>query len=935
MTTAAFAASMDAFPYNPTRILSTPASDGRIYIFQISSSHSPTAELLSLDTSITLDNTALPYSTISPDLPFLENDYSAFTPVIDGRGNIIVYAGDCQNGKQTSKLWKLEDPETGLDGNATWNTAELSKNGLDEDQTLIGANFLASGIAFSPTTNGRVDMYIFGGMCPNSTGLAAIDWTQSAAYSNNMLSIQTIESSTSYELGLSPSRGPPVAEAGFTITPLNPTFSSSTDYQSQSQNQNFVLLGGHTQTAFINMSQVALFSLPERSWTFLPVDLSANIPSAELAVRGPSGVDSRSGHSAVLTADGKRVIVFGGWVGDVTQSADPQLAVLELGQGYGGSGDWQWSIPTQTGLGLPTGAGLYGHGATMLEGDVMMIIGGFQIPASSSSKRKRKRQIASTSTYFFNTTSESWITTYTKPRSSLNPSATEGSNDDPNSTARKVGLGAGLTLGILAIIIAAIVYFWYSKRLKQRRDAREEDLRKLAAGAQRFHLSGENNSGHQRSLSEMTTMDRQDNAWPLTGATTMDRNARVEIEAERTGLLFEVPSPTRGLRRSLHSRGSYQPAPRYDNGRRTPDFSTIHPIDERDEDDEAVVNGTSTGDQEMIQRKDFDLLSNVPVLDPFRDPRDGSRSPSPQSPQERELEIRRWVNDWTAADTLMHQHPGRLSPEKTDRTSSTLSDQSARSLLSSSSLQYTVGTISRTVSQRSAALFSATPFRPTNDTTSFDAQVDSVSQRNSPEHRRAQSLTLYPTMQRSIATPETFATAKSSVAHSSAEGDTLLVDQSGEPSPTRSQSRARGWMGSFRRAFAGDRSTSTSPEHEASTSSSPTKHGYTDSGLPRRAASTGAMLWKKRQGAKDWDVDGGRSHEEVKTHDEDEEWDIESAVEKRVVQVMFTVPREKLRVVNRNPDGDEESILSAEAKADGAETDGKCSNETGKGKERA
>jgi hypothetical protein len=35
---------------------------------------------------------------------------------------------------------------------------------------------------------------------------------------------------------------------------------------------------------------------------------------------------------------------------------------------------------------------------------------------------------------------------------------------------------------------------------------------------------------------------------------------------------------------------------------------------------------------------------------------------------------------------------------------------------------------------------------------------------------------------------------------------------------------------------------------------------------------------------------------------EDEEWDIERAVQNRVVQVMFTVPKEKLRVVNHDFD---------------------------------
>jgi hypothetical protein len=93
------------------------------------------------------------------------------------------------------------------------------------------------------------------------------------------------------------------------------------------------------------------------------------------------------------------------------------------------------------------------------------------------------------------------------------------------------------------------------------------------------------------------------------------------------------------------------------------------------------------------------------------------------------------------------------------------------------------------------------------------------------------------------------------------------------------------------------------------------------------------MLWQKRQGAKDWDVEGGNVREESSNEHEmnNEDWDVESAVERRVVQVMFTVPKEKLRVVNQGPDGDGESVLSAEAKEAGE--DGEHRDKR-KGKER-
>ena len=938
---------MATFPYNPTRILSSFTSDDVIYIFQPATPSSHDSKLLALNTSSTLSATNLPCSTISPTLPFLDGPQSAYTPTIDDKGKILVYAGNCSDTAEGSTFWQFTPKSEGSNLNGTWEEIDLSIRGVSGNDVLDGANYLAAALVFSSTANATTEMYVFGGMCPNSTSAAADDWTQAAYYSNSMLTIQPEPPSAStYDLGITSSRGPPIAEAGFTITPLMPTFfNSGNDNSTQSRNQNFVLLGGHTQTAFINMSQVALFSMPEQSWSFLPIDSPAEAPNTDLAVRGLTTIDPRSGHTALLTSDGKRVIVFGGWVGDVTNLADPQLAVLELGQGYGGSGDWQWSIPSQTGPGLAEGTGIYGHGASMLPGDVMMIVGGYQIPVSSGSKRKRADPSVSGNTYFFNTTSSTWITSYAHPKIATGHGSSHSGATESNAASKKAGLGAGLTLGILAIIIGIVLFFWYSRRLKRRRDAREDELRHLAASAHGLNLFHDGSSPNPGRPGEMTTVDwaedkqmsRDPESRPLGSSGYISGSGRSEPNAERTGLLFEIPSPTRGLRRSLYSRGTYQPAPRYEDGRQTPGFSTIHPIDERDEYDEGIIDGEQSGQNEMMQRDGYNVLRNVPNLDPFQDPVGGSRTPSPQSPQDREHEIRNWVSDWTAANAMMRSQVGRISPEKNDRTSSTLSDQSSRSGLSSYSIQNSVGNMSRSLSQRSAALFSNTAYRSTNDNTPSD-NLQGTSQRHSPGHRRSRSLTMDPVLQRTAVSDNLAPTAGPSFPRLQSEGEALLSDHpgSGGPSPTRSHSRAKGWMGSVRRALSGlDRSASTSPENNTSNSSSPTKRNFTDGGLPRRAASTGAMLWQKRQGARDWDVEGGEQERgKGGGNDQDrdeEEWDVESAVERRVVQVMFTVPKEKLRVVNRGPDGDGESTLSAEVQeaGDGIE---KVEQETGKGK---
>ena len=906
--------------------------------------------MLALNTTQTFDATELPLDTLSPLLPFANDGQdSAINPAIDDQGNILVYTGDCSKGSRGSALWQYARLNRSLNGNRTWQGLQLSPSSVGGFTSLDGSNFLASAIAFSSITNATAGMYLFGGMCPNTSTSAASNWTQNAEYSNSMLTIEPSRSSSpsepTYDLSISSSRGSPIAEAGFSITSLAPTFSESSNNQTQSVNQVFILIGGHTKEAFINMSQVALYSLPEQSWSFISVDAPSSPPPTDLAARTMTSIDSRSGHTATLTPDGKRIIVFGGWVGDVTTPANPQLAILELGQGYGGSGDWQWAVPIATGNGLPPDTGIYGHGAAMIAGDVMLVTGGYQIPKSGASTRRRATPSSSANNYLFNTTSSSFISSYTHPAIS-NGQALSGAESGATQMDERVGLGVGLTMGIIALIVVVVIYFWYSRRLKRRRDAHDEELRKLAAGAQRLHLSGRNESraSHQPEMTQVDSVVEGDQGlrdpylWNAGNSTasTIRSVDRAEPEAARTGLLFEIPSPTRGLRKSLHSRGSYQPAPRYEDGRRGP-ISTIHPIDERDEYDEGAADDEGGPGNETIHRRDYQLLNNVPVLDPFGDPAD-SRTPSPQSPQEREAEIRGWVNDWTEADAMMNSW-GRLSPEKTDRTSSTLSDVSARSMQSYSSIQRSAAGPSRSVSQKSAGIFSSGPLRSTNNTSPQD---DLLGRSNSSQqrygHGRSQSLTSYTGPQHAVRNFDSTATTDKSLPQMQHESGALLGDHaggSGDNSPSKIGRRAKGWMGSMRRVFTGiDHSSSTSAENNPTSNSSPTRHEFTDVGLPERAASTGGMFWQRRQGAKDWETDvnrqaGGSTISRKSEGDED--WDVESAVERRVVQVMFTVPKEKLRVVNEGPDGDGESVMSSTYE-DAVE--GIAASSTGKGKDK-
>ena len=925
---------MASLPYAPfTAFLSNRGGNDILYIFQPTSDDPSTVQLVCCNASNTLHTANISTTTITKTLPFLTDSLTSYTPLIDDEGDIFAYAGSCKDITGISTLWSFAPAKDDVRGD--WTKRIISPTSANETDDN-DARQLAAGMAFSPTVNATSHLYIFGGMCPNNRTTSSLEhWQVAADYSNSLLSLQSQSSSLenlqspNYDLTILSSRSPPIPEAGFTVTPLKPTFFNSSNGNTSKQ-QNFVLLGGHTKEAFINMSQVALFSLPEQSWAYLPVNAPASTTKTDLTVRDNSKVDPRSGHTAILTSDGQHIVVFGGWVGDVNTPAEPQLAILELGQGFGGTGEWMWTIPEEKGDIPISGSGIYGHGAVMLSGEVMMVVGGY-LTSTSGKLQTRSTDSSMPPSYFYNVSSSSWITSYTNPAAAMLQDTTATSNLGAEGFhSKKVGLGVGLAFGLAAIIGALVLYLCYTRRRRRRREARDKELRNLAKGAQRFHSlalghGGVDGRGGDKSAVEWM-QERQQNS---EDAYPWAPRAGGGIDAERTGLLVEVPSPTRGLRRSLHSRGPHQQASRYDDRRRSRGSGNIHPIDERDEYNESSTEGVSSLNPEMKQRTHGNILSTAPVLDPFRDPAPlashpvgVSRTPSPQSPaRERDLEVQNWVSDWTAADALMQQHAGRISPDKSDRTSSTLSELSTLSALSTHSNQQSTGALGRSISQRSMGLFSSNLPPAENHTISVTPTLTSLGRRKSsregdPQDRRSQSLTLN-TVSPRFRTSDLLPSTAISFPRLRSEGESLLggFPDQGERSPTRTQSRAKGWMGSMRRAFtSSDRSTSTSPDNgDCSTSSSPTKYQYTETDLPRRAASTGTMLWRKRQGAKDWDVeDYHRSEEgqgaESNVNEDHEEWDVESAVERRVVQVMFTVPKEKLRIVNGAPDVDEESI---------------------------
>jgi hypothetical protein len=982
-----------SLPYDPTTILLPSSSSNLAFVFLGNPESDATNQLLSLNISHTLSSANLTLDTVTRDLPFQTDVSTAFVPSIFTSGEISVYAGSCST-NTSSQLWIFTPDTTNSIGNGTWTSPSTIAANDVTSSGMPGAEFLANAFSFSTLVHGNASdtqLYIFGGMCPTSSATTAT-WQSAASYSNTMLRLSS-ESSSSYTLEIPSSRGPPIAEAGFTITGLTPTYSNSS---ALTQQQNFVLLGGHTQSAFINMSQVGIWSVPEDVWSFVSIDSPPSNANTELAIKSvAASVDSRSGHTAVLVDDGSQIIVFGGWVGDTSQAAEPQLAILELGSGFGGNGDWSWNIPVQQ----PSSSAIYGHGAVMLPGGVMMVLGGYNISSSGNAKRD---STPGTNAMFLNVTSMSWISEYTNPGyvDAAESNATHASSSK-KSNGKKIGLGVGLGLGLTAILIAALIFFWYNRRLRRRRVEREKHIQSLSAGHSYFSPPREMgqrsgmfpwvNNGWNRN-------NNDDDAIPdSTSAVAGYENLHAGVHGLGDNGIPPVPRHIQRMpQHSRNARSMYQPAAAFElNGSGNHGRSNslgiagpIHPIYEADEDGDASHGprrevGVALGDPNSTPSSSSPNRHS----DPFRDPPINFSAPRSQestrgspdcesSARSREREIQEWVSDWAAADALLttqaksHSSAGRVSPtrraqliaatssvssvsaeEDGGRTASNLSEQSVAISAMSVSRSGSSSQGTRTNSLRGFISNAINPFTSTLLSTTVG------------------SSSLSPTFDRSArgdpprsagSSGGSFTTAHSSFPALQAEGENLLPrpDEgfSGDNSPNRyspdpgspSKSKAlglikgrSGWLGSLRKAFVGD---GGDPNHSEESSfgnrtPSPTRVGDSGAMEPRRTVSAGAMLWRRKQGRSDWDdsaepnernlirsqrsntftgdlqsmvtdQDPGHQADDLN----DEEWDIERAVQNRVVQVMFTVPKEKLRVVNHNVDEDMSDVGSLRSK---------------------
>ncbi|TDZ22829.1 hypothetical protein Cob_v004430 [Colletotrichum orbiculare MAFF 240422] len=885
-------ATAQTFPYVPTTLLlpsalsAAPtdgnASHGLAYIFHPSSSG---VEMLSVNVSATVSGPSS-LQTVSTSLPFLDGatKTTAFLPVMADNGTIIVQAGDCLTDDGYA-IWTYT-PAASPNTDGSWYKAAASlPSAADSD---AGPYALGAGISFSATlapTMSQPVLYSYGGMCLEPTTDVST-WQENGTYTKSMLRIAppSDSGSTGYAASFVPGKGPAFPEAGFSFTPLSPSISNRSGLVTQ-QNR-YVLLGGHTQQAFINMSSAAIWNLPEESWNFATVG-AVRSGTSELAVRkrAVDSVESRSGHTAVLSEDGTALIVMGGWVGGVSQAASPQLAVLKMGDTYG---DWTWEIPEQQ----PDG-GIYGHGAAILPGNIMMVYGGYDI---TTSETKMRRQSSGTGLRFLNMTSMAWTTTYENPNYNARTGRTESKG---SANIPKIGLGVGLGVGLAAVLGAVLVYFCYKRHLKKKKIARDETVRSLAQDASQFLQPGDDMSERHDSAFPWSG-----HAWYTGGHDAYDNGARtLGYESLRTvrphggqapyqppGLLI----PRKPIPRA--SRGAYQPAANLTTPGR------IHPIYEADEDDPEHAN------HKARQATQEPITPTTPsYADPFMTPTGsaapvlmpGNRNsvtPSPEAFLKRDPEVQDWQSDVDAAEALLAQIPvrrnSRVSPTRRasmrsrasmaddERTASNLSE-SARSVIS--------------VPTRSASARRNSP--GPNLTIITDNRAATSSSSSSSGH--------------------TFSTAKTTFNALQAEGPSLLhrgqkpdnqleddeddfVHVPGSPSKHKPR-RSLGWLGSLRRVFSSgvnESSDSSKDNDERRLSLDQVSSDY-EPRLVGLSGIGGAELLRRKQGRHDWDVD-------QKSLDE---WDIEKAIEQRLVQVMFTVPKERLRVVNAEIEKEEEAVL--------------------------
>ncbi|EGS21923.1 uncharacterized protein CTHT_0037970 [Thermochaetoides thermophila DSM 1495] len=946
---------------------------------------------VNLTSKLKADNLAP--TRVTKSLPFVSKGSinQAFAPLILENGTLAIVKGDCSSSSTTPELWKYNP----LDPKAEWTHQQITiPHSFSYDNGFPA--HLGAAFSFSPQLAPSLsspEIYLYAGMCPNETAkaLPSSSWQSAATYSNAMIRLSPVTSPSSSAVeeyapsvvtppNASKNNGggfTPLPEAGFSLTQLTPSLIKLGD-GTVTQQTRHLLLGGHTAEAFVNMSTAALFSLPDETWRY--VSIAGPIPSGGEVLLGE--VESRSGHTAVLSEDGKKIVVFGGWVGDIYTAAQPQLVVLEVG--VGGDG-WVWEVPA-----VSNGfqGGVFGHGAAVLPGNVMMVYGGYEI---GEERRVRKRGVEQ-GVMFFNITAMKWQAEYINPlQQPLNPkqdpSNNPSSNPTPEDTSgsinhkRDLALGLGIALGVLFLSIVAFFVIRSLLQRRKRRAARDAAIRSLSQGF---------NGSLPRGLSDDDAMLEQDGGdlsfpWPWNGDTARawytggedpyaSGSRSLGYESLRRGKLgsslYMPPPPpaSSGNGRPRAARGLFHPGPGggYDFSPlgRSRGIEPIYEADEEDEYDEKGLKKETLAEKHPLSPTNEEETEDD---DPFVTPSTATspttsllvpRTVSPVTPSNKSLEeqaqtqpqpqpqaqvqsrregqqqdpdVRGWVSDVDATETELVRRlsqsgsrPGaplrRVSTKsasgkapatpkaESDRTGSDLSEKSAFSFAKSSDEHTQSGSSSSSSSRILSKLRLPS-----------DAKGDSNPSLSSSNSSAGASFSTAKSHLRDFATLRAEGPRlllgrgldDSSDSSSSDEEDDLEreVEETEDGyvqvpgSPSKSKPRRRSWLGSLRRVFSGGSASMPSAPGE---SVSKDKNAHVGEGTSTNYDLEGvvgsALLQRRRQA---WLGYGFET--EDGTGDDDD--GVERAVEGRLVQVMFTVPKERLRVVNADIEKEEEAVL--------------------------
>ncbi|KAG6058909.1 hypothetical protein E4U17_007337 [Claviceps sp. LM77 group G4] len=1045
------------FPYTPTQILTPSACwnpstcHGADLAYIFSQTDSGSVQFSALNYSSTLGAEDSQLTTLTTELPFLKDEppTTAFGAARTSDGTIIVYSGACDG--DIGSIWTYStspgDFRSGTWTNKTITTTASASSTSSTTDKASGPAFLGATIAFSTKLAPSMDqptLYTYGGMCsppePNAT-----TWQTSANYTTKtkMMSLAppktssqlSSEDTAAYSLRVASTGGPRIPIAGFTLTQL--PVSTTNISGSVTQQAGYVLLGGHTQEAFVNMSTAAVWNLPEESWSYVNVGGPADLTSsaAEMMImRGDDDgllrgrpavqVDSRSGHTAVLAEDGASVVVLGGWVGDVDTPAEPQLVVLRLSQTYS---SWRWEVPRAQPGG---GRGVYGHGAAMLPGNVMMVYGGWETSASGGETRKAKRQAVGAGggvLRFFNVTSSSWSNSYTNPASGGAASggggggggggsvdhdgngqgahkAPPGTSDDDDSERKKcLELGLGLGLG-LALLLGVVVAFclWRARR-KRRREAQDEAIQSMTRDAQ-YSI---NNADEMMERDDMYPWHPTSDLSPL-GYEAL-RGARASLDDSgpyRPAAIARKPVPPRNTRGGDEEdeyegegRAGYMPDARLNASYSTP--GRIHPIMEDDEEDhqdiQALHRGHHPGEQPLTPTSDAQsdpfitpTTTAPPVVFPPTiitpggtrrggpaTPNKTSAGPSPEEHRYYDPDVQEWVSDVNAADSLLEQYNssrksrGPLSPTRRASVRSTaLRDDESRSgsNLSDANRSSADESLRRSASHRRSGvpgsggsglgvgvgvgvvglgLLIDHPKPSSSSTSSYNTA------RTGFATLQAEGPALLQPLGAAAASQSQGGPTSSPNPNAQGQGqgqggllnrrieeqEPLHHEEEAPSSPSKSKPR-RSWLGSLSRVFSQSGGGSSRRVASATSASERDREAdlFRDTDFlggggdyePRGGELRGELL-RRKQGRQDWDWEaeggGGRDgqmHTQTQmaaqrnaslaagaVGESENDWDteIERAVERRLVQVMFTVPKEKLRVVNG---GEEEDLDDGE-----------------------